>query len=158
VLLGGAAHFTAEVQAERDRVKWERDRAVTQERLTGVERDNALEQKRLAGVERDRARDERQAGRHSLYAAHIPLAHRAWRDAQIGQMRDLLDGEGCRSMRPDDPDLRGWEWYYLNGLCHKDDFTLKGEDSFCSVSFSPGARLVASGSWDRSVRVWNLDT
>src|SRR5262249_46216569 len=72
-------------------------------------------QRHLAEQERDKAEDR-------LYLAHIHLAHQAWRAGNIPRLQELLDTHRPRGQRRD---LRGWEWYYLRGLCHQDLFTLK---------------------------------
>jgi WD40 repeat protein len=71
------------------------------------ERDNAVREK-------NKADDALEARCRVLYAAHTQLAHREWQEAHLRRVLELLDGPGCP------PELRGWEWYYLRGLCHKE--------------------------------------
>jgi hypothetical protein len=55
------------------------------------------------------------------------LAKRAWDDADTVRLRELLDQH--RPVRgADDPDVRGWEWYYLRRLCPSNRLTLKGHE------------------------------
>src|SRR5262249_4762771 len=46
------------------------------------------------------------------------------------------------------PDLRGWEWFYLYGLCHRDLDTLSvSDDGLWCLAVSPdGERLAAAGN------------
>lgn len=53
-------------------------------------------------------------------------------------------------------DLRGFEWFYLDRLCHRELITLKGHTSYVtSVAFSPDGKRLASPSHDRTMKVWD---
>jgi WD40 repeat protein/serine/threonine protein kinase len=57
------------------------------------------------------------------------------------------------------PDFRGWEWYYLNGLCHRERFTTAaGPSLLYSVAWHPGGTCLATGGDDGMVRIWNAQT
>jgi serine/threonine protein kinase/WD40 repeat protein len=117
----------------------------------------AQEKEQEANQQRDdaqRQRDEVRAlnGRlqRTLYTAHINLAQRAWEEADVPRVLELLENH---RPQPGEPDLRGFEWQYLHHLCHADVLlTLKGGsdlDRFDSVAFSPdGKRLVGATGWD----------
>jgi hypothetical protein len=57
-----------------------------------------------------------------LYAAHINLAQHAWETGRIFRVKDLLDKHRPKQ---GESDLRGFEWQYLDRLCHPDVLTLK---------------------------------
>jgi WD40 repeat protein len=97
----------------------------------------------------ERAKEENEKFRHTLYAAHTTLAYQAWRDGEIKRVLDLLHGEGCP------PELRGWEWGYLHGLCHQDVFTLKGGHDVMSLAFSPDGRHLVTGDLAGTIRFWD---
>jgi WD40 repeat protein/serine/threonine protein kinase/tetratricopeptide (TPR) repeat protein len=112
-------------------------------------------QRQLAEQERDKAE-------HRLYLAHMHLAHQAWRDGIIARVQELLEAHRPRGHRRD---RRGWEWYYLQALCHRDLFTLKEDPPANTVrnsSFGPwalwspdGRRLAWLGGGD-TAHVWDV--
>ena len=61
--------------------------------------------------------------------------------------------------RTNPPDRRGWEWYYLNGLCHQDLLTIRADDKeLWSVSWSPDGRRLATGGAEGTVKIWDAAT
>jgi WD40 repeat protein/serine/threonine protein kinase len=102
----------------------------------GRARDDAV---KARGVEA-RARGDAQV---RLYAARMALAQHAWFDNDLN--RALLLVEECKPA-PGEPDLRGWEWHYMNRLCHSEKLQLSGHTDgpvFC-VAYSPDGKLLAS--------------
>jgi eukaryotic-like serine/threonine-protein kinase len=82
------------------------------------------------------------------YGRSMEVAHQEWRMNNIAAALTLL--EGAR------PDLRGWEWRYVQRLCHFDLLTLQGHAAqVASASFSPDGSRVVTASGDSTVKVWD---
>ncbi len=85
--------------------------------------------------------------RRLLYDAKIGLADRAWQEAHIARMDELL--EELKPAKGDQEDLRGFEWYYLRRLRLQNQVTCP-KDPAGAVTFSPDSRRVATRGkmWD----------
>jgi WD40 repeat protein len=98
----------------------------------------ARAEKKRQEAERQKAEAERAQARAetNLYFNRIALAHREWLDNHVSRARELLDE--CP------PELRRWEWNYLNRLCHSEQLILRGPTfSPESVAFGPDGKLLA---------------
>jgi WD40 repeat protein len=96
--------------------------------------------------------DEKQLSDRRLRVALMNLGQQAWREANI----DLL-GQHLEAARPqlrENPELRGFEWYYLDRLRQLDLRTLSGHNKpVLAVAYSPDGRTLASVS-DDVVKLW----
>jgi hypothetical protein len=116
------------------------------------ERLKAVEAESRETTLRKLAESQSEELRHNLYLAHMNLGGQASRaPSGIGRIRErLAPWQNSR------PDLRGWEWYYLDSLCHRDLLTLQGHiGDVIHVCWSPDSGRVATSSGDGTVKIWN---
>jgi WD40 repeat protein len=84
------------------------------------------------------------------------LAQRDWEAGNLGRMVRLLEAHRPKA---GEPDLRGWEWYYLWRLCHQELRTLSGPvASFSGLKVSADGTRIATGSEGGTVQVREVAT
>lgn len=107
-----------------------------------IYRERAL-RKQAQQAQHDLERTELES-RRTAYASDIMLASRAWEDGDVPQFKKLLDG---LIPSPEQKDLRGFEWYYLEHLLHNNYSELMAHhgSAYTAVCSSDGQWLATSG-------------
>lgn len=84
-----------------------------------------------------------------LYASQIARAQKAWDDADVAGVWEALSA--CK------PELRGWEHDYFFTRVTENHRNLRGHTrKVKSLSFTPDGRRLVSGSWDDTIKVWDV--
>lgn len=119
-----------------------------------TERQEAAESSEQRAIEATEiAEAEREAALHDLYASNISLAHREWNNNNVKHARQLL--ARCP------PELRNWEYYYLQRLVNQESMVMQGLDLCVRIAVDRSRReLVAlgisGGQW--VTKIYNLRT
>jgi len=99
-------------------------------------------QSKLAPQETEGATTERKETllKSAIYHARIRLAQRAWENANVLRVEELLD-----EMKPQggEKDLRAFEWYQLWRLTHREKLRLNRENQIVTLAFSQNEKQIA---------------
>jgi WD40 repeat protein len=109
----------------------------------------------IAVRQRNNARQQERAKNRALYAAQMNMAQQNWEYFNVERVLSLLRNY---EPQPHQEDLRGFEWYYLWQLCHRERFTLPHDKYVRSASFSPDGNLLVTASPERVARLWDAKT
>lgn len=154
----------SEAHVQREEAKQKHKDAEQQRTIADKQSEEAERQRKLADEQAEKAlrqskvtRDESRRARHNFYTTQMNLVQRDWEAGHITALLDRL--EQTRPKETGDGDLRGFEWYYWDRLCHSELSTLKGHTrGVNSVAFSPNGKRIASASDDKTVKVWDVST
>jgi WD40 repeat protein/serine/threonine protein kinase len=126
----------------------QRQRAEANAQIANTQRDEAQKQ-------RDEIKALNDQLRRTLYASNMNLAKSAWDAGHTGRVNELLDQHRPKA---GEADLRGFEWHYLNRLCHSELLALEHGARIGGMAFSPDGKRLASASYDKLLKVWDTQT
>jgi len=166
VLVAGIVTATAfAIQAEQSAAVAEKEKrnALEKERIARFNEEQAFHateaaiearkeeerQKNAANLLKIQAFEKEAIRTRELYAADATIAYQAWQNGQVHFAKGFL--ERYTPQRASDPDLRGFEWYYIDRLC-RSEIAINGiTPAIChSLAVTPDGRRIFF--WlDRSV-------
>jgi WD40 repeat protein/serine/threonine protein kinase len=159
VVLTGLAYFTSRLNQRNsdlgEALKRAEDETEAKVR-EGIAKDQALTDAKKARGDAEAARRDTQ---RNLYFAEMNLAGQAAHASGGGGgglLREMLS-----HWRParGEPDLRGWEWYYLRSHLQEPRLILhRHRDLVNDVCWSPDGTRLASGGTDETVMIWDART
>jgi serine/threonine protein kinase/tetratricopeptide (TPR) repeat protein len=131
--------------------------AKIQERFAKENAKLASEKEKLANEKSKLANVQKLLAGRRFHNAQIYLANLA---AEIGDTPRALDLLETLRPKPDEDDLRTFEWYYLWQRCnHSLRLTIRGHEAAVkSVQVSPDGKTIASAGADGTLRLWSLAT
>ena len=142
---------------EKGRADKKAEEALEQKRAALLQKQLADEQTVEAQRERSLAKQESRRAYHQTYLATMLLAQRDLNADDVDHLLERL--EQTRPGQTGGDDLRGFEWYYWNNLCHGDMHRIRGHSAgVTSVAFCADGRRIVSGSFDKCVKVWDATT
>ena len=148
---------------------WQAIRATVAEQAAESRKREAELARGQAELRRDELARLNEDLRHTHYTEEMNLARVAWDENNLGLTHELLEKH---RPRPGEPDLRGFEWYYLDRLARGGQLRIDAHaGGVNSVAFMPdGRRLISSGITEplrrsrptkgaaRAVRLWDAAT
>lgn len=134
-----------------------------EQRILAKEKSDLADQKGQLVVEKEHERkkaeglrqeSEAQSNmlRRNLYLSEMNLGGQAANvPGGLGRVHELLD-----RWDDDRPDLRNWEWYYLNSLCNRSLLTRIGHiHGAMQIAWSPSGERLASAGADKTICIWD---
>lgn len=100
--------------------------------------------------ERNLTQKSLQIAEENLYLTRVSLAQQKWKDNHVNQ--------ALRQLELCPPELRDWEWHYLQRACSLETGVILPDDgAITALCVDSAQSMVAGGFRNGMVRVWSLD-
>ena len=145
---------------DKDEALGEKEKALQQKGQALIDKGNALQtaetERNNAAANAKEAKTQEKLARRRFYAAQMNLAQQALEKGNTARVLELLENHRPRF---DEEDLRGFEWYYLWGKCHRGLRTwLKTDSPPTAIAFAPDGRTMAIAGDDREVTLADAES
>jgi hypothetical protein len=112
----------------------------------------ALEESKKARTAEALAVTAQTLTQYQLYVANMNVVQHRWEQNHVSQVRELLKETAASPER-------GFEWYYWQRQVHQELTSLRGHTKpILAVAYSSDGQRIATGSADKTARVWNAET
>jgi WD40 repeat protein/serine/threonine protein kinase len=139
-----------ELAGEKSKVEKINQNLVASIQAEKLARKLAEANEKQAKAEWRRAEDALALSQMRYYASQISFAQQEWAAHQAPEAWFHLENTPR--------DLRGWEYDHLRDLFAKNQVILRGHTrEVVALAYSPDGKQLASGSWDGTVRLWNME-
>ena len=166
LVVAGIFWHDAELRAETVQdLALAKGQVMVQQDLVGKKRAEVERLETLTQKEQAAAQTARDTARLVRFAADMQFAHAAWERNNIARVLTMLDRHRPQAGQPD---LRGFEWYYLQRLCHQDRLTLAAPTNegpfnefattFTPIAISPDTKTLAAATSEKKIRLCDLAT
>ncbi len=151
VLWWQAARSERDARQNAQTANEQKDRAEEQKKLAAAKQNEAETQRDEAERQKAFAQQQLERAEWLSYANQIKLAQMEWNYGDPTIARKALDS--CRMS------FRGWEHDFLHTEITRNQRTLQGHsDAIDDVVFSPDGKRIVSGSWDHTLKIWDVET
>ena len=158
--LGRAERMRGEADLQRKAALRQKEVAERQRQIAESQQRIAANQRSIAESEVVSADVRKKSDRQLLYVANMNLADRAFDEGNLVRGQEFLSAYLPTADTVENTsaanDLRSFYWYYLWRNNHQELGTLKGHgNGVSSVAFAPDGKIVATGSRDGSIKLWD---